>query len=365
MPLLFDAHLDLAWNAVFFDRDLTLPLEEIRSLETHMVDEPGREKCTVSFPEMRKAQVAVCVATLLARGGPDRAPVQIRKRTDLDYAGSTGAHAAASAQLAYYRLMERNGNLRIIRSAVELDQHLVEWQDSPATAPLGIILSMEGCDPMTEPEEAEMWKTAGLRAAGFAHYGRSHYAGGTGTEAPLTEAGRRLLKEFDRLGLAVDVTHLSDLSFEETLDNFGGTLLASHHNCRHLVPDQRQLSDDQIIRLLKRGAVIGMALDAWMLYDGWIRGETTPDVVGLDAVAYHIDHVCQFAGDASHVGIGSDLDGGFGYEQTPYDVHSIADIQHLAEILSNRGYGDEDIDNIFHGNWIRFFRELLTQIEND
>ena len=294
---------------------------------------------------------------------PEPTPVFARKRTDLDYAGQTGAHAAAAAQLAYYRLMERTGWITVIGTAEELDAHMDAWSESPESQPLGIILSMEGCDPITEPDETEYWKNAGLRAAGFAHYGLSHYAGGTGTKGPLTEKGIRLLSEFERLGLAVDVTHLSDRSFDETLDRFGGAVLASHHNCRRFVPDQRQLSDGQIKKLLSRDAVIGMAFDAWMLYEGWVRGETSPEVVAMAVIANHIDHICQKAGDAKHVGIGSDLDGGFGYEQTPDDVKSIADLQHLADILSKRGYSDDDIEYIFNGNWIRFFRMLLTQID--
>jgi membrane dipeptidase len=363
MPLIFDAHLDLAWNAVSFDRDLTLPLVDMRQNEAHMIDEPGRGHCTVCYPEMQTAGVAICLATLLARGGPVPSPVPIRQRTDLDYAGAAGAHAAAHAQLAYYRLMERKGWLRIIETAADIDEHWQEWQTGAQPPPLGVILSMEGCDPMTEPEEAASWNAAGLRAAGFAHYGPGQYAGGTGTNTPLTDKGRRLLGEFERLGLALDVTHLSDESFEETLDLFAGPLLASHHNCRKLVSGQRQLTDDQIRSLLERDAVIGIALDAWMLYEGWIREETSPEVVGLEAAADHVDHICQIAGNAMHVGIGTDLDGGFGYEQTPRDVQSIADVQQLADILSERGYSDESIADIFHGNWLRFFRQVLVSAE--
>jgi membrane dipeptidase len=96
-----------------------------------------------------------------------------------------------------------------------------------------------------------------------------------------------------------------------------------------------------------------------MLYPGWKRGETQPEVVGLTAVADHIDHVCQIAGSVKHAAIGSDLDGGFGTEQTPHDLDTIADLQKLAEILSSRNYSDADIDLIFHGNWLRFFQESL------
>jgi membrane dipeptidase len=159
--------------------------------------------------------------------------------------------------------------------------------------------------------------------------------------------------------MILDVTHLSDVSMGQAFDYFEGPLLASHHNCRALVPGDRQLADDQIKRIVARGGVIGVALDAWMLYPGWVRGETRPDVVGLGAVADHIDHVCQLAGDARHVALGTDLDGGFGFEQTPRDVRVYGDLQQLARVLTERGYAAGAVDAVFHGNWLGFFRGAL------
>jgi membrane dipeptidase len=354
---IFDAHLDLAWNALAFDRDLTREVAEIRRREQGMTDEPSRGRNTLTLPELRKAGVRICVATLLARGGPDPKARQTIKRTDLDHSSPSIAHAAAQGQLAYYRLLEAQGDIRILRTAKELDAH---WNlPQQKTTPLGIILSMEGTDPIVSPTQAGDWWNAGLRAAGPAHYGRSHHAYGTGVSGPLSEMGIQLLREFDQLGMILDVTHLCDPSMAQALDFFRGPVLASHHNCRALVPGDRQLTDEQIKRLVQRGAVIGVALDAWMLYRGWERGKTKPQVVGLDAVADHIDHVCQIAGSARHSAIGSDLDGGFGTEQTPRDLDTIADLQRLGGILAARGYTDADIDLIFHGNWLRFFRQSL------
>src|SRR5205085_7032489 len=147
--------------------------------------------------------------------------------------------------------------------------------------PLGFILSMEGADSVLFPEQVQEWWDVGLRIIGPAHYGVSPYAHGTGTDGGLFPPGRPLLRQMERLGMILDVTHLADRSFDEALDAYGGPVLASHHNCRALVPDQRQLSDDQIRRLLARGAVIGTALDAWMLHPGWVRGQTRPEEVGL------------------------------------------------------------------------------------
>src|SRR5262249_1188507 len=207
------------------------------------------------------------------------------------------------------------------------------------------------------PEQIPQWWNAGLRIIGPAHYGPSPYAHGTGTTGGLFPPGPALLKAMEEVGMILDVTHLSDESFDEALDLYGGPVLASHHNRRSLVPDQRQLTDDQIQRLIARGAVIGAALDAWMLYPNWIRGQTQPEVVGLEAVIDHIDHVCQLAGNAHHAALGSDLDGGFGTEQTPRDLDTIGDLQRVPDLLRQRGYSSTDIQNICYGNWLRFFRE--------
>jgi membrane dipeptidase len=220
---------------------------------------------------------------------------------------------------------------------------------------------MEGADPILEPSQVEEWWELGLRAIGPAHYGRSHYAHGTGVDGPLSEKGVALLKEMSRLGMILDVTHLSDQSFFQAIELFDGPVLASHHNCRALVPGDRQLSDEQIRMLIERDAIIGSALDAWMLYPNWKRGETTPDVVGLDAVADHIDHICQLAGNTKHCAIGSDLDGGFGTEQTPRDLDTVADLQKLDPILASRGFSNTDIDAIFHANALRFFSRALGE----
>jgi len=356
---MFDSHLDLAWSAVSFNRDLTLEVSEIRAREAHMTDHKSRGHNTLSLPELRKAGVQLCVATLLARAGPEQSPKPGYSRTDLDFAAPSIAYAAAHAQLAYYRLLESQAHLRFIRSKEDLMAHWAAIKEDPQRVPLGVIISLEGTDPIVTPDQADEWFAAGLRAAGIAHYGRSQHAYGTAVSGPLSAAGIELLRKFEDLGIILDVTHLCDHSMDQALDLYDGPVLASHHNCRALVPDDRQLTDEQIKRLISRGAVIGAALDAWMLYPRWVRGQTKPEVVGLEAVADHIEHVCQIAGNANHSAIGSDLDGGFGFEQTPRDLKTISDLQKLGPILLSRGYSEADIDKIFHGNWMRFFSSAL------
>ena len=240
-----------------------------------------------------------------------------------------------------------------------MDELRGAWERAKDGAPLGFILSMEGADPIVRPEQVHEWYELGLRQISLSHYGVSAYAHGTGTEGGLTDQGPALLREMSAAGIALDLTHLADVAFWEALEHFDGPVLASHNNCRALVPNQRQLTDEQIAAIVERDGVIGAALDAWMLYPNWVRGETSPQVLSLSAVADHIDHVCQLAGNCSHAAIGSDLDGGYGTEQTPRDLNTIADLQKLEGLLADRGYAETDIAAIFHGNWMRFFGRVL------
>jgi membrane dipeptidase len=250
-----------------------------------------------------------------------------------------------------------------------LGQHLRVWrQDSGDKAaatgptdnvPVGYILSLEGADAILSLGHLERAYEQGLRALGPAHYGPGTYAQGTDASGGIGAKGRKLLEEMERLGIILDITHLCDQSFWEALEVFSGTVWASHSNCRALVPHNRQLSDEQIKVLIQRDAVIGVALDAWMLVPGWVRGRSSPEMaqLKLGRAVEHIDHVCQIAGNACHSGIGSDLDGAFGREQTPSDLATIADLQRFAGLLQARGYSDSDTAQILHGNFLRCLTE--------
>ncbi len=350
--LLVDSHLDLAWNDREWHRDVTGEIAEIRAGEQgqHGI---GRARNTVSIPEMRRAEIGLFIGTLLSRRVVEQTPPFIPFETpDL-------ARQAALSQLDFYLEMSESELLRTIRTASELDGHLEQWQRESDQTPLGLVLSMEGADGVRAPDDLEDWWGRGLRIIGPVHYGVNQYSHGTGSDGGLKQLGRSLLRQMDALGYVLDVTHLSDLAFDESLDLFTGPVLASHHNCRTLVPGQRQLSDDQIRALLERGAVIGVASDAWMLQPGWVRAETAP-TVGIAAMADHIDHICQLAGNSQHAAIGSDLDGGFGTEQCPTDLDTIRDLQSLTGILLTRGYQEVDVRNVMHANWIRLLRNALA-----
>jgi membrane dipeptidase len=262
--------------------------------------------------------------------------------------------------------MEDRGQMVQIADRAALARHVALWQTptrsvSEGDLPVGYILSLEGADSIVELSYLERAYASGLRAIGPAHYGPGRYSPGTGAEGGLTAAGRELVKEMRRLGITLDVTHLTDDAFWQALDIYDGPVWASHNNCRALVPHQRQFNDDQLKELIRRDAVIGAAFDAWMMVPGWVRGKTTPTETGvkIETIVDHMDHLCQLAGTSRHCAIGSDLDGGYGTEQTAMDLDSIADLQKLTTILARRGYSEADIAGIMHGNWLRKFSESL------
>jgi membrane dipeptidase len=354
--LIFDAHLDLSMNALEWNRDITQPVSEIRRRETGRTDKVDRAKGTVALPDMRRGQVGLCVATQIGRYVKTTNPLPGWQSPEIAWAQTQG-------QLAWYRAMEEAGQMVQIVDAAGLDKHVALWKNNPpADAPIGYILSLEGADSIRTPKHLERAYEQGLRAVGPAHYGPGTYAFGTHSSGGLGVKGRELLKEMERLGIILDATHLCDVSFWEAMDSFHGRVWASHSNCRTLVPEERQFSDEQLKALIERGAVIGAALDAWMMVPGWIRGKTTPQEAGvkLSHMLDHMDHVCQLAGNAKHSAIGTDLDGGFGLEQSPGDLDTIADLQRLPEMLRQRGYQEADVEQIAHGNWIRFLKEALA-----
>lgn len=353
--LIFDAHLDLSMNAMEWNRDLRQPLAALNAREQHLKDLPGRGMATVSLPELRKAKTGLVVATQIARYVSPDNPLP-------GWHSPEQAWAHTQGQLAWYRSMEKAGELVQIKDLDSLEKQLALWQDESIDdehKAIGYILSLEGADSLVDIDHLHIAYGYGLRALGPAHYGPGRYAYGTHVEGPLGDPGRQLLREMEKLNIILDVSHLCDQSFWEAMDHFNGHMWASHSNCRSLAPDQRQFDDRQIGELIQRKAVIGVVLDAWMMVPGWVRGHSTPKSTGckLETIINHIDHICQLAGNTLHVGIGSDLDGGFGREQCPYDLESIADLQKLTELLENRGYTHADIENIMHSNWIRFLRK--------
>lgn len=359
-----DAHLDLATNAISLNRDLRLSVHAIRAKERqlNLTDTQDRGNGTVSLPALRQGNVGLVVATLIARYSQSGRPLPSLILTG--WHSPEQAYAFAQAQLAWYNIMEAEGEMKLIRSLAQLDDHVRLWQDetiSNLTKPIGYVLSLEGADSIINLRYIETYYANGLRAIGPAHFGPGRYAAGTHSDGSgLTKPGRELLHEMDRLSIILDVTHLTDTGFWEAISLFKGPVWASHQNCRSIVRGERQFSDDQLKAIIERDGVVGGALDAWMLAPDFpLGGLANTSALGIDLARLvdHFDHICQLSGNSNHIAFGTDLDGLFGREQTPFDLDTIADLAKFEVILQTRGYSEKDIQNVFSGNWLRLIRK--------
>jgi len=350
-PLIFDAHLDISMNAMEWNRDQRWTVEQIRQSEQGMVDKPDRGRNTVSFPALRTGKVGLVVATQISRVVKPGSSIP-------GWYSQEQAWAHTQGQLHWYRTMEEAGEMKQITDGDSLNESLALWENPAPRTPVCYLLSLEGADSLISMKHLERAYGEGLRAIGPAHYGPGVYANGTDATGRLNPGGVELLKTMEQFHMILDMTHLNDEAFWHALKIYKGPVWASHNNCRKFVDHNRQFSDDMILELIRRDAVIGLALDAWMMVPGWIRGSSDPKDrnVTLDIMVDNIDHICQLAGNSLHAGIGSDLDGAFGTEQCPHDLDTIADLQKLPRLLKARGYEKEDVENIMHGNFVRFLR---------
>ena len=350
--LIIDSHLDIAFNALEWDRDLTQSITAIREAEAGMAQK-GRGRGVVNFPELRRGGLGLFFVTVHARLASVGRRFPGVRTQDI-------ACAKCRGELAYYQLMESHGILRQIRDLAGLAAHLEEWESDPDSTPLGFVLTMEGADGIVSPDQVGEWWGDGLRVVSLVHYGISAYSHGTQAPGGLTPRGRPMLEALERAGMILDVSHLAERAFWEALEAFGGPVLGTHNGCRALCDHDRQLDDRQIKALAERGGVMGTAMDVWMLSPRWDPAAMDNSAITLETVVDHIDHVCQVAGSARHVALGTDLDGGYGKEQSPADLDTIADLRKIPAILDRRGYGADDIARIMHENWLQLLRRAWS-----
>ncbi|MEQ9218864.1 MAG: membrane dipeptidase [Cyclobacteriaceae bacterium] len=361
---IIDAHLDLATNAMVLNRDLTRPVHDIRQSEKALKlnDFQDRGNGTVALPELRKGQIGLVFATMISRVSEEGSVLETMSLPG--WRSPQQAFANAMCQLNWYREMEEMGEMIQIKTKDQLTSHLKLWANAEGNQkkPIGYILALEGADSIVNLDYLERYYDLGLRSIGISHFGPGRYAAGThSNNKGLTTQGVGLLEKMNQMNMLLDLTHLTDKGFYEAIDIYRGKVIASHQNCRSIVEGERQFSDDQINVIIERGGVIGGALDTWMLHPDFKMGKDDPKSLGinLEKLVDHFDHICQMAGNTKHVGIGSDLDGLFGLEQSPMDLDTIADLQKFRSILSARGYADEDIENIMYKNWVNLLMEVL------
>jgi membrane dipeptidase len=361
MPLIVDAHADIAYNMLKYGRAYTRSAAETRQLETGSYAVADNENATIGWDDYQRGRVAIIFATLYAM--PARWSTNNPERKQV-YKNFDEAHALYREQLLlYHRLTDSSPDkFRLIADKRDLETILAGWNSpSPEGQPVGMVPLMEGADGIRSLDDLQEWHELGLRLIGPAWVG-TRYSGGWKEPGALTADGRNLLGAMADYNFILDLSHMDEKAALEALDLYRGPIVASHGNCLSLLPNansNRHFSDRVLEGIIERDGVIGVTLYNSYLKSGWLVGKNRREEVPLDTVAAHIDHICQIAGDALHAGIGSDLDGGFGLESIPPELDTIADLQKLSPLLQARGYSEADVANIFSGNWIARLRRDL------
>ena len=329
--MIVDAHLDLSYNAVLRGRDVTKPASEQPIADN--------EIATVGLPDLRAGGVGLICATIFC------SPKSYGKKEG--YTTAEEAHAQAIKQYEWYQKQWDAEELRLVTRAEELPER--------AERPVRTILLLEGADAFRTPEDVAAWHARGLRLVGLSWRG-TRMAGGTGVPGPISAEGKAVVREMDRLGMIHDISHLADEAFWNLMEMTDGPVMASHSNCRAIVPDDRQITDEMIREIARRDGVIGINF-----YDQFLvpHEEYKKRPCTLMDVVAHAKKICDATGGAQYVALGTDMDGGVGRDDVPGELRTIRDLPKVAEALSSAGFSDADVAGVMGGNWLRFFRKNL------
>lgn len=351
--IIVDAHEDLAYNVLADGRDYLRSAYETRAEEQGSPIPDLNGQCMLGLPEWLQGNVAVIFSTLFTM------PRHAAKAGEMSYPNPEGAYQQALAQLNIYRqwATDRQSPLTLITHRHHLEQVLASWVAPAAAGQVGLVLLMENADPIRRPADVSWWYDQGVRLIGPA-WDDNRYTSSSRGSGGLTPFGHELLAVMAQHNLILDLSHMSDQACQEALQTYPGPIIASHSNPRHLVPKDRMLPNDIIEGIVNREGIVGIMPANWALQVDWQRG-SGKDNVTLDDVVNAIDVVCQIAGDAFHVGLGTDFDGGFGAEAAPAELDTIADLPRLAEALARRGYREEHVTAVMSDNWLRLLRQTL------
>ncbi len=347
--ILVDAHLDLAYNAINNGRNLQQSLNDLRQSEGR---KPEAGIATVTIPEIKNAGIGLICGSIFAL------PAASAEGDPICYTNQDEAFELAMQQFDYYyRLADEDESIRLVTDK-EVLQEVVDSFELGKEKLLGIIPMMEGADPVRDPQELELWVERGLKIVGLA-WDDTRYSAGAwrGSRFDLTKDGYALLEIMAEFNVILDVSHMNEKASLLAIERYEGTAVATHSNCRQINKGgERHLTDQQIRMLGERGGMIGIVPYNRFLKAGHKKGDHK-ELVTLDHIVAHIDHICQLLGDAQHVGIGSDFDGGFGYKDIPHPMNSIVDLNQIYAKLKEKGYGEADIEGILGNNWLNLFQK--------
>lgn len=349
-----DAHQDIAYNTVCFGRDYRVSALRKRQLEAGTSVPQRNGIATLGLPEALVGRVALVFATLFV--APDNGNTTAPWSQAM-YKTPAEAYQLAGQQMdVYQRMVDEDDRLRLVRDAAELDAVLATWETGAdiRQRKQGLVLLMENADPIVEPEQFEEWYERGVRIVGPA-WRATRYCGGTGEPGPLTAQGHQLLEVMAGFNAILDLSHMAEAAFLESLDRYDGPIIASHSNPRTFCNTDRHLSDAMILRLAERDGVMGIVMLNYFLNDQWSAADGKA-AVPLSKVADAIDYVCQLTGSVAHVGLGSDFDGGFGVQSIPAELDTVGDLWQIKAILEGRGFNETDVAAVLGGNMLRKLR---------
>lgn len=364
-PLLIDAHQDIAFNMLEFGRDYRRSVLETRTREAKTATIERNGQTLLGWEEFQRGQVGLIVGTLFI--SPKTSALTWEKQS---YGDTATARKLQLTQFeAYERLCDDSPEMfRLVRTGADLKAVLADWKtpaDFPNTThPVGIIVSMEGAEGLPHLDDLVEWRERGLRMLGPV-WGGGRYCGaawGEDLRIGFDNEGYDLLNLMAELGIGLDVSHMNHRSMRQAIDAYPGeNVYASHITSEVIYGGQKErlINDECIAALIERDGVIGIVPSNSFLRADWKRGADRITVT-LEDVVNHIDHICQMAGSTKNAAIGTDFDGGFGLSNVPGELNSIADLQLLKGALNNRGYNDDDIQNIFNRNWLRILSKLFT-----
>ena len=362
-PLIVDAHEDLAYNALILGRDYSRSVSETRRLEHGLPFIAHRDNTMLGWPEYQKGRVSLIFSTLFVLPAAHQSEISHKA----SYRDSNEARQVCLRQMDIYRILvdEQPDKFNLIRTAHDLDRLLSKWQnpEDESAHPVGLVILMEGAEGIRTPDELDEWWSLGLRIIGPAWTG-SRYCGGWLEPGPLTSDGRELLRKMADCNFTLDLSHMDEEAALQSLELYPGPIIASHSNVDVLLPnspDNRHLSDCVIHGLIERDGVVGVVPCNEFLKSDWKKQDGRQDI-SLNHLVAHIDYICQMAGDARHVGLGTDFDGGFGLESVPAELDSIADLQKLSPLLKARGYSEADVAAILGENFINHLKNSLPAL---
>ncbi len=358
--ILIDAHEDIAYSALTFNRDYSKSAADTRKTEL-FTEIPNRNGQTMlGYADWQKANVGIIFSTLFVM----HKRYQQGDWEKMVFTNFQEARTLLQQQVDFYSRLEDDlpEKFVLLRTTSDYQNHWERLNNSTCTSyPIGMVLLMEGAEGLKHPQEIENWYQQGVRIVGPSWAG-GRFSGGIYESGGLTNDGRLLLEIMLDLGMGVDVAHMGEKAVHQTLDIYEGVVLCSHANSKSLLNGQggdRHLTDEIIRKISERDGVMGIVPYNQFLLANWTKS-CARDKVTLEHYANHIDHICQITGSARHVAIGTDFDGGYGYPDVPLELNTIGDLPQVDAILATRGYNQNEISAIFALNWKRILDRIFS-----